>query len=356
MAPRFIDADAHVIETTDTFSYLDEADAKYTPMMLTQTWGRDQMSKDGNKRRDFWVIDNTLYPIARNVSHGDTTKEQRELKDIGSRLGHMDEMGVEAQVLYPSLFLGAKTDDPACERALIKSYHRWLAHIWKESGGRLRWVAVPPLYSDWPVVRAEMEFAKANGACGIMMVGLELEMPVADPRFYPLYEMAGELDLAICFHSGNHSMQYAKMFRREPTKFMSNRAPGLGAFHSLVMRDVPKRFPKVRWGFVEFSASWVPYVINHLELSFRRNRNEDYSGGSLLAENNFWVACQVTDDMPYILKFTGEDHLVIGTDYGHNDQATEIHAIQKLKENGSLPASAVDKILDANPRRLYGLQ
>jgi len=47
--------------------------------------------------------------------------------------------------------------------------------------------------------------------------------------------------------------------------------------------------------------------------------------------------------------------LVIGTDYGHNDTSSEILALRKLQEDGSLPPPVVRKILDDNARALYGL-
>jgi predicted TIM-barrel fold metal-dependent hydrolase len=47
--------------------------------------------------------------------------------------------------------------------------------------------------------------------------------------------------------------------------------------------------------------------------------------------------------------------LVIGTDYGHNDTSSEIMALRKLQEDGNVPADAVNKILDNNPRALYAL-
>ncbi|MEE2720530.1 MAG: hypothetical protein VYB45_01870 [Pseudomonadota bacterium] len=69
-----------------------------------------------------------------------------------------------------------------------------------------------------------------------------------------------------------------------------------------------------------------------------------------------WVACQVTDDLDWVLKYAGEDNLVVGSDYGHADTSTEIDAIRKLKDDGRVPAPIVDKILDDNARALYGIQ
>ena len=54
----------------------------------------------------------------------------------------------------------------------------------------------------------------------------------------------------------------------------------------------------------------------------------------MLRKNKIWVACQTDDDLPYVLKYSGDDMLVIGTDYGHNDTSSEILALRKLKEDG----------------------
>ncbi len=37
-----------------------------------------------------------------------------------------------------------------------------------------------------------------------------------------------------------------------------------------------------------------------------------------------FIACQADDDLPHILSYISEDHLVIGTDYGHADNATDL--------------------------------
>jgi hypothetical protein len=43
-----------------------------------------------------------------------------------------------------------------------------------------------------------------------------------------------------------------------------------------------------------------------------------------------WVACENTDDLPYVLTHAGEGRLMIGTDYGHHDPSTELNAIHLL--------------------------
>jgi hypothetical protein len=32
-------------------------------------------------------------------------------------------------------------------------------------------------------------------------------------------------------------------------------------------------------------------------------------------------ACEADEDIPYLGEFIGDDHLMIGSDYGHNDPA-----------------------------------
>jgi predicted TIM-barrel fold metal-dependent hydrolase len=116
---------------------------------------------------------------------------------------------------------------------------------------------------------------------------------------------------------------------------------------------VPSQFPKVRWGFVEVSAQWVPYVLNDLADRFRR-MGKPFPDSPLKA-NNLWVACENTDDLPYVVSHAGEDQLMIGTDYGHHDPSTELDAIRLLRGDARLAPQVIDKILETNPRTFYGL-
>jgi predicted TIM-barrel fold metal-dependent hydrolase len=349
-----IDADAHVIETVQTWSYLDGDERRFTPQLMSQTCGAELLSNEGTAVRDFWVIEGRAHGKDRNVGT-DTSKESREMQSVEARLAHMDSLGIEIQVLYPTLFLRPIVQDAERERALCKSYNRWMGDLWHQGRGRLRWVAKPPLRlleKNPAAVRDEMEWSKSNGACGIFMRGLECEHALGSPYFYPLWEMAGDLDLPVCVHSANGSFTHHDFFAVDTT-FTKFKLAVVGAFHTLLEKELPKKFPKVRWGFVEVSAQWVPYVLNDLADRFRR-QGKSFQANALAA-NNLWVACENTDDLPYVLRHAGEDNLMIGTDYGHHDPSSELNAIKLLRSDKRVSAVAIRKILEFNPRNFYRL-
>lgn len=346
-----IDADAHVIETPDTWAPLEGDERRYIPKIVRQTYGEAVRTNfKGRPQAEYWAINNRMYARDGNVGL-DTPRESREMSDVESRLRHMDELEVDIQVLYPTLLLRPVADNPRLELALSRSYNRWLAGIWKAGGGRLRWVVVPPLRS-MEKVRDELSYARDHGACGVFMRGLECELPLTDPYFYPLYEIAAELDMAICIHLGNGSFEVHDFYSKD-TPYTKFKLPTIGAFHSLIMDQTPSKFPTLRWGMVEVSANWLPYVVNDLKLRYLNEGRR--LPENVLAANRFYVACEVTDDFNYVLPVAGEDNLIVGTDYGHADSSSEIAALRKLREIGEIKRSVVDKILDDNPRAFYGL-
>jgi predicted TIM-barrel fold metal-dependent hydrolase len=349
-----IDADTHVIETVQTWSYLAADERGFTPQLMTQSFGADLLSNEGVAVRDFWVIEGRAHGKDRNVGT-DTSQESREMLSVEARLAHMDDLGIETQVLYPTLFLRPVVQEAEREYALCKSYNRWMADVWRQGKGRLRWVAKPPLrlLEKTPgAVRDELEWARNNGACGIFMRGLECERALGAAYFYPLWEIAGDLDLPVCVHSANGSFLHHDFFA-EDTTFTKFKLAVVGACHTLIEKEIPKKFSKVRWGFIEVSAQWVPYVLNDLADRYRRQGRS--FPADALAANNMWVACENTDDLHYVLSHAGEDCLMIGTDYGHHDPSFELNAIRLLRKDERISAAAVKKILEINPRSFYGL-
>ncbi len=352
MQANTIDADTHLIESERTWEFMDKQFARFKPQLL--------VNPDPNvpeTQREFWRIDGALFNKRFfDFSRSGTTEETREARSIEARLKHMDELGVGTQVLYPTLFLIPISSKPDVEYAIHTAYNRWVADICGRSGGRLRWAAQLPLLSMDRVVE-ELRWAVEHGACAVHMRPYDANRPPSSPYFYPLYEEAERLNVPICLHAGNGStLQYAEMMPYPELVFPFVKLAPIGAFHSLMMSGTFGRFPKLRWGIIECSASWIPYLFHDLPPRMNRLLGKALDPSyHLLRDNNVFVGCQTDDDLPYVLKYAGEDTLVIGSDYGHADTSSELEALRHLSEMKQVSASAVSRMMYDNAKALYGL-
>jgi uncharacterized protein len=354
-----IDSDAHVVETEHTWDFMERADQKYRPLIVRPR------AEDG---QEYWFIDGKIRGLVRVVMTAQqlaevsertgrvmhTSRETREMENVPARLSHMDELGIDIQVLYPTIFIEQITDRPEWEIAICKGYNRWLADIYRQGQGRLRWICVLPLL-DMGASLEELKFCKQHGACGVFMRGIEGSRLITDPYFYPLYEEMSRLSLAVGVHVGNGNPQVIDLVSQYNGggSFWKFRLPVIGAFHSVIMGGLPELFPDLRFHWAEAAAQWIPYVVKDLQRRWAAQ-------GKRLPENPLkefrqYVSCQTDDDVEYILKYAGEDNLTIGTDYGHNDQSTEIEALRNLKEKGEISPSQYQKITYDNPQALFAL-
>ena len=351
-----IDADAHVIENESTWSFMQPAEERFRPVAETVT-------RKGEPGRDYWVFDRIRE--LRNVSpDGATPVATRELIDVAARLAHMDELGIAVHVIYPTIMLGGITNDALAELALRRSYNRWLASRCEASQGRLRWVCLPPLHSMDQAL-AELRFAKDNGACGVMKkADLETGRWLTDPYFFPLYAEAERLDLPICFHTGTGQPENIT-----PENWLNGRLlrmvqPVAAAVHSLVLFEIPAKFPKLRFGFVEAGAAWLPFVFGNLKRRAEKMTRDAVAyrdlaiANDVMRANRIYVACFVDEDLPYLIQHFGADNLMAGSDYGHGDSAKETSFDVLLRQRaarGDISGEALDKILHHNPKTFYGL-
>ena len=345
----YIDADAHVDECMQTWDYMDPSDLRLKPILLDPP-GPGYLPQD-SRPHPLWLINgNVRLKRYRDDHLTGTTQDLRELTDVPARVRHMDELGIEVQVIYPTMFLHAVTAQPEVEWAIHGAYNRWLADRTAESGGRLRWAYLPSVMS---VERSasELEWAKEHGACAVMKKGVEYNRAASDPYYFPLYAEAERLDLPICFHQGagtliSNAADVASM----------QRLTVLSACSSLADAGVPDMFPALRFGFVEAGASWIPYVIKELGMRGKKDRAPFDFKTEFLEHNRFYVTCDTEDDIPWLVNdFGAEDYLMIGTDYSHQDASAELKAHQVVEELEGISAIAAQKIVTDNARRLYGL-
>jgi predicted TIM-barrel fold metal-dependent hydrolase len=119
------------------------------------------------------------------------------------------------------------------------------------------------------------------------------------------------------------------------------------------MSEVPKLFPNLRFHWAEAAAQWIPYVVKDFQRRWGAINHPlpEY----LLKEYRQFVSCQTVVVVDSVIKYSGEENLVIGTDYGHNDQSTEIEALRNLKNQGGITPRQYEKITCDNSKELFGL-
>jgi predicted TIM-barrel fold metal-dependent hydrolase len=349
-----IDSDAHVIESEQTWSYLEPSEERFRPILV----GSEQ-----RPGQQYWLVHEKIvgfrFPsqTARELEElsqrtgrdMNTVPEARELARVDLRLQHMDELGIDIQVLHNTLWIEQVTNRPDAELALCRSYNRWMADTWARGQGRLRWCCLPPTLII-PAAIEEARWCKAHGAVGICLRPLEGDHHLTDSYFFPIYEEAQRLDIPITVHIANGNPANVELVRH--SLFWRFRIPTVAACYAYLISEVPDLFPRLRVGFIEAGAQWLVWV---LEGAARNLRLPKSAMPEILSRRNVWVTCEYEDHLPYIIPYAGEDHLTIGTDYGHTDPFSNVRALKAFVERADVSDRVKKKIIRDNARRFYGL-
>ena len=90
-----IDADAHVIENESAWDYMLESERQFRPRIVG--------AANGDPAVDYWFIDGRLMP--RSNVEKTLPEAARNMSDLSIRIKHMDELNIDIQVIYPTIFI-----------------------------------------------------------------------------------------------------------------------------------------------------------------------------------------------------------------------------------------------------------
>src|SRR4029079_10123216 len=141
-----IDADTHVDECEDTWKKLEGTPyAKYIPVTIAMPADEAKLDRVTPTKRPSWVVEGRVQNRAIRDEVNHPPRVFRELQDVAGRLTHMDRMGVDVQVIFPTFFIRYNTNNAEAEWALTTTYTRWMTEKCASTNGRLRWAAMLPL-------------------------------------------------------------------------------------------------------------------------------------------------------------------------------------------------------------------
>jgi predicted TIM-barrel fold metal-dependent hydrolase len=273
----------------------------------------------------------------------------------------MDEMGIEKQVVFPSLWLGCLAEDVGLEVALVRSYNQFMATQCNRSGGRLSYVAVLPFRHPEIAAEEVRRVRQMGGAVGLFIRGMEWDLPVTHPMLWPIYEEAERQDLVMALHIGFGSPTICRMFEGLPRERPANQLPfvhplGQGllsghlskyalecVFRSTLMED----FPRLRWVILETGSEWVPPVV----WSHSRRRGEDLS--RYFREGRICMSAEPEENIAMVVDALGEECLVVASDMPHGDAFHHDEPEAAWRERTDLSDRLRTKLLRENTLSLY---
>jgi len=212
------------------------------------------------------------------------------------RMIHMDREGIDHQVVYGSMALAfGSILDPELAVVLCRAYNDYIFEDCAPFAARLHPVAMLPLQDP---VEAVAEMRRCVGGLSMPAVSIAPHVPVphpaapesfpairiprslSHPDFRPLLAEAERLDVAIGIH-GAPGVQLAAGCADQLDTFtlvhvFANRSMQQMAMARLIFDGVLEAHPRLRLGFLEAGAGWLPDFIHNLhEHWVRRIRDLD---------------------------------------------------------------------------------
>ncbi len=289
-----IDADGHLVELgpmldDELLAYLEEAGGRglrdrYLAGMVKPFDTSTALSDRGDPRvREKWLAMPSWWGWqTRNVKDRATAHLPRLLYE------RLDEMGVDLTLLYPSTVLALlDLDDVELGAALARAANRWLARIFAPYRDRIAVGGIVPM-SNPKVAIAELEYAvKEAGMKTVVMTGYARRRLAGDQFRLDTFGLDSDYDYdplwAKCIELGVAPLSHSSHLHTRPSRSISNyvynHIGALAAAHeslakSLFLGGVTRRFPRLRFGFLEGGVAWACSLYADL-LGHWSKRNAD---------------------------------------------------------------------------------
>jgi predicted TIM-barrel fold metal-dependent hydrolase len=346
------DADNHYYEALDAFTR--HLDPKLGPR--TVQWadidGRRYHVVGGRVSRA--VVNPTFDPIAKAGAMHDyfrgnpdgrqpweflTEREPipAEYRDRDARLARMDEHGLEAIWLFPTLgmlYEELLKDDPEAVTITFTAFNRWLVEDWGFAY-RDRIFGAPYISLcdvDWAV--RELEWALDHDARSVVMrpaapTTSRGPLPASDETFDPFWARVNEAGITVVVHAGDSGYS-SNGYARDgfAAAFDGGRwRPNIKSFHieraafdfliTLAFDKLFDRFPNVRVASVENGSEFLGELFKKLRSTDRKMPG--YFGGDPAEpfREHVWINPFWEDDVYEVAELMGTDRVIFGSDWPH---------------------------------------
>lgn len=286
---RVIDGDGHVIEDGDAI-------AKFMP--------------NGYRGKIFPQLD-----------HFHDAGKFNERREGGSGLASppdakgwttfLEDAEIDWTVLYPTWGLAVgRIIDRDFALASCRAYNDWLHEAFTGQDKRLKGMALIPVQDPAAAVD-ELERAVTElGMCGAMLPsnGDGMKAHLGDKIYWPIYEKAQELGCPLAVHGGvHHHMGFDTYSTYYGAHALGHPFGIIIQCVGMLTHGVFDAFPKLKVGYLEGGASWVPFVLDRIDLSHRAHHQVNPDGTPVAGNPRPGEGAS-----DYLLRFMHEGRIFVG--------------------------------------------
>jgi predicted TIM-barrel fold metal-dependent hydrolase len=270
-------------------------------------------------------------PLAQAVSKG--AKESPEPgvshDNAEGRIRAMDREGADVHLLIPGTFAMASTAlDSSLSVELLAAYNRYIVDYASADPVRLRpSIQVHGGEPEWSA--AEIKRHSEERSVGAVTVVLPQDVPVDDPDLHPVWQAMDEADLPLLHHSFFYEPPYFPGYRDMWDNVVVARAAAhpwgaqrLVAY--LMLSGLFDRYSRLRVGFAEVGAGWLPFWLYRLQgqISYMRQAVPDLKHDPLgyAAEGRIFVGLEFyegEDLARSVIDVLGDGVLMWQSDFPH---------------------------------------
>jgi uncharacterized protein len=279
-----IDADAHLTEDTKRVAALTDARYRmYAPHLIDQGPG-ELLSVGGSYLSQApgfsWGDTNTPGGLREGGRRMRKWGESDPLGfDAKLRLRMMDDHGVAAAVIFPSLGLTTGAiRDPRIAAGVCRGINRYIAEFCAADTSRLWNTATLPI-GEVDLAVAEARYAVKELGAKLLFApsGLHFQFPLYHPHYDPLFDAIAELGVPFGTHTGGALIAPGLGNDR----FQGRWAPFHITTHSIEAQlavlgflsyGVLERRPGLKVGFFEAACGWVPFILQAIEGKYQGMR------------------------------------------------------------------------------------
>ncbi len=195
--------------------------------------------------------------------------------DPAARVARLDELGVDAAVLFPNfglLWERRLSHSLPALKANMGAWNRWAATVAAEGGGRLHPVGHLTLRdADWMVAQLR-DLAAAGVRLAMIAPALVDGRPLSHPDHDAMWSAFVDHGITPCFHVADQPRIFDDGWYTDPDESSVPAieavflwTPPALAVADLIANGTLARHPQLRIGIVELSAIWVPMYLLMLD-------------------------------------------------------------------------------------------